>query len=83
MTEERRVPVQGTLNDSRRFRNDGLWKVRPGTIAWSEHLEVYEAYAKQFGKSQSAERIEERGGFGKEEAEKLIGRPLKTWEPSE
>lgn len=54
----------------------------PGTMTWSEHCEVWEAYAKTLpGGCQSAERIADRGGFGKAEAEKLIGRPLRTWEP--
>lgn len=53
----------------------------PGTITWPEHCEVWEAYAKRFGRDQSAERILERGGFGKDEAEMLLGRPLRTWEP--
>ncbi|MCU0677819.1 MAG: hypothetical protein MUE69_34205 [Myxococcota bacterium] len=77
--EEERAPVQG--DGGRDARGRGPWKTPPGTIAWSEHLEVYEAYAKRFGRSQSAERMAERGGFGKAEAEKLLGRPLATWKP--
>lgn len=51
----------------------------PGTIDWEEHLEVYDCYASKYGRSQSAERLAERGGFGKLEAETLLGRPLRTW----
>lgn len=69
--EMKRAPVQGTHSK----------KIPPGTIEWTEHEEVYAVYALQFGRSQSAERIAERGGFGYEEAEKLLGRPLKTWIP--
>jgi hypothetical protein len=82
MAESRRVPVQG----------DGSWHLRlddprreganvPGTMTWDEHLEVYAIYAGRYGNSQSAERLAERGGFSKGEAEELIGRPLRTWEP--
>lgn len=72
---ERRVNVQADFPD---------WRKRgapPGTMTWSEHCEVWEAYAKRGHRSQDAERIADRGGFGKAEAEKLIGRPLRTWEP--
>jgi len=53
----------------------------PGTIAWEEHLEVYAVYSKKYGTQQSAERLAARGGFGKLEAESLLGHPLRTWEP--
>ncbi len=82
MVEERRVPVQ----------SDGDYNLRegdprreganvPGTMTWEEHLEVFEKYAAKYGHAQSAERLAERGGFSKAEAEQLIGRPLRTWEP--
>jgi len=65
-TIERRAPVQAD-------------RQRPaGSITWAEHLAVYEAYARKYGRSQSAERIAERGGFGYDEAA-LIGVQLKTW----
>lgn len=75
---ERRVAVQADFPDWRRRG------APPGTMAWSEHCEVWEAYARKFRMSafdQDAETIAGRGGFGKAEAEKLIGRPLRTWEP--
>lgn len=75
MTSERRAPVQGDPAPR------GRWKNPPGTMSWEEHLEVYEVYAARFGRDQSAERIAERHGFSKDEAEMLIGRPLRTWEP--
>lgn len=67
------VPVQGS----------GLRGVGypDGIMSWEEHLAVYEAYAAKYGREQSPMRIAERGGFGKEEAEKLIGRPLTSWKP--
>lgn len=71
---ERRAPVQGDHGKG------GRWIHPPGTIAWWEHLEAYAAYAREYGYSQTAERIAERGGFGKFEAEKLLRGPLKTWE---
>lgn len=53
-----------------------------GTISWDEHLEVWKAYARQYGYGcQSAERIAERCGFGYCEAEELLNRDLQTWEP--
>ena len=74
MTEERRAPVQG--------EGVGRDRIPAGTIAWSEHEEVYQAYAKRYRMSaaqQDAECIADRCGFGKSEAEKLLGRPLATW----
>ena len=53
--------------------------IPPGLIDWDEHEEVYVAYVLKFGRCQSSERLAERGGFGKEEAEELLGRPLRTW----
>lgn len=70
---ERRAPVQGGHGRGREI-------VPPGTIAWWEHEEVWRAYAELYGREQSAERIAERGGFGKHEAEKLLRGPLATWE---
>lgn len=59
------------------------WEFRkrpPGTIAWSEHVEAWTAYATRYGNSQSAERIAERGGFGFDELVILLGREPETWE---
>jgi hypothetical protein len=75
--DDQRTVVQGT--GGRDATGRGPWKIPPGTITWAEHLEVYEAYAKRFGRDQSPERMAERGGFGKDEAEMLLGRPLTTW----
>jgi len=86
---ERRVPVQGdgpnNLPEAHPARR--AWVERyghppwpPGTIAWSEHLLAHAAYEQQYGTChQSAERIAERGGFSRLEAEELLGRPLSTW----
>lgn len=78
---ERRAPVQGEgAYWCPRDRWPSLGRVQvPGTIVWSEHLEVWEAYAKRWP-GQSAERIAERGGFGFFEAQDLLGRPLRTWQ---
>ena len=72
----RRAPVQGDrgVPFSSRKRGDG-------SITWGEHLEVYAVYHAQHGGHQTAERLAERGGFGYQEATKLLGRELKTWEP--
>lgn len=66
---ERRAPMQGD------------WKLRipDGSIAWSEHEEIYSAYASTYGRSQSSERIAERGGFGWSECKLLLGREPTTW----
>lgn len=63
----RRAPVQGDRTNP------------PGSIDWEEHLAVYDCYAVKYGRDQSAERLAQRGGFGKQEAEMLLGRPLRTW----
>lgn len=75
--DARRAPVQGETHDAA-----GRLAPKPaGTIAWSEHLEVWQAYARRHGEDQSAERIAERGGFGFYEAAHYLGRPLATWRP--
>lgn len=71
--DERRAPVQGDMT------RGGRWERLPGSIAWSEHVAVWEAYAKRFGRRQSAERIAERGGFGYGEIVMLTGSEPKTW----
>ena len=70
LTLSRRAPVQrATIRD------------RDGTITWQEHCEVWEAYSRAHpGNKQDAECIARRHGFGKAEAEQLLGRPLQTWE---
>ena len=40
-------------------------------ITWEAHLKAYEPYAKRYGRSQSAELIAERGGFGDCELDEL------------
>ncbi|WP_053092016.1 hypothetical protein [Stenotrophomonas maltophilia] len=54
---ERRAPVQGYHGE---------------TIPWRVHGLAWEAYAKKYGKQQSAERIAERGGFGCEEMDMFV-----------
>lgn len=43
-----------------------------GLITWDAHLKAYEGYAAKYGRSQSAERIAERGGFGEGELDKFL-----------
>lgn len=74
-----RAPTQGTLARCREERQVGVYKTPPGSISWAEHEEVWQAYSKRFGASQDALQIARRGGFGKEEAEGLLGRQLTTW----
>ena len=44
-------------------------------MAWS-------AYAAQFGRNQSAERIHERGGFSYLELTEFLGHAPETWVPA-
>ena len=53
-----------------------------GTIAWSEHELAWSAYAARYGRDQSAERIDERGGFGYRELIDHLGREPTTWVPA-
>ena len=53
-----------------------------GTIAWAEHVEAWEQYAKRY-RGQSAERIAERGGFGYHELVTFLGRDPETFVPYE
>jgi hypothetical protein len=52
-----------------------------GTIAWAEHVEAWDDYAKRYGKDQTAERLAERGGFSYSELVDHLGRPPTTWMP--
>ena len=72
---ERRAPVQATYHPQFSRR------IPAGTIAWDEHVEAWEAYAKKYGRDQSAERMAERAGFSREELTTLLGRPPSTWRP--
>ena len=42
-----------------------------GRIIWEAHLKAYKEYANQYGYSQSAETIAERGGFGASELDEF------------
>ena len=57
---ERTAPIQmphhGSVPHGIRFR-----------VPWRIHVKAWEKYAEFFGKSQSAERLAERGGFSLEE----------------
>ncbi|HEU0077169.1 MAG TPA: hypothetical protein VFQ76_05930 [Longimicrobiaceae bacterium] len=72
---ERRANVQG---DRR------IPKGKPGhaygTIAWWEHEAAYAVYARRYGTSQSAERLNYRGGFGYAELVDHLGHAPETWE---
>lgn len=71
-TDERRAPVQASKPEAN----------HPGTVAWEEHEHAWEAYAQQFGRTQSAERIAERGGFSYYELKLFLGRAPTTWKPA-
>lgn len=71
MSSGRRAPVQASWRFNR----------VSGSVSWEEHVEAWMAYAKVFGKSQSAERIAERAGFCYGELVDFLGREPTTWEP--
>lgn len=70
-----RVPVQ--LSN----RTATLPAQPAGTISRTEYLEIYEIYAKKYGRDQSADRLIERGGFDYNEIITITGAPPKTWKP--
>jgi hypothetical protein len=72
---ERRAPIQGDY-----WLPQGTIGKESGTISWAEHLEAYEVYAAKYGRSQSAERIAERGGFGHAEFTALLGHAPQTYQ---
>jgi hypothetical protein len=82
LAEQRRALVQG---DGSYWLRDGDPRRAgthvPGTVSWEEHLEAFEVYAKRYGRDQSAERIDERGGFGYLEIVEFLGHAPKTWAP--
>ncbi len=73
----RRALVQGDYHAPR-----GTAGREPGTVSWAEHEEAWAQYARDGHGSQSAERINERGGFGYEEISKLLRRTPTTWKAS-
>lgn len=50
-----------------------------GTVLWAEHEEAWTQYAKRYGKDQSAERINDRWGFGYSEITSLLGHAPTTF----
>lgn len=77
--EERRVPMQG--DGPHWIARPPLPTHPPGTVLWSEHLLIYEAYVAKWGRCQTAERLAERGGFSYFEATELLGRKPESWRP--
>ena len=80
---DRRVPMQG---DGRYWMPRDTWPAKtqvPGTVSWEEHCEIWEAYAKKYGRSQTPEVMEKRGGFSYWEAHMLTGHEPRTWKPME
>ena len=87
---ERRVPVQddGPWELSSTHPHRRQWSQRrgrepipPGTVAWTEHAEAWDEYARRGHGSQSAERIVARGGYSFLELVDLLGREPSTWRP--
>jgi hypothetical protein len=79
--EEPRCVVQREGPYEARSMQDGVARRRMpyGTVARSEGLTAYEAYAKRHGVGQSFERLLERGGFGYWELTDLLGHEPRTW----
>lgn len=75
LNDNRPFPIQGGY-----YRNADGTRRRPveqyesSTIPWWLAEEAYAWYAKQFGTSQTLERLAERGGFGREELLMLLRR---------
>lgn len=72
----KRAPVQGDYGSGHSLKTRG-----PGSITWAEHLLAWSGYAAQYGTSQSAERMAERGGFSYVELGMFLGHEPETWEP--
>lgn len=72
--------MNNDLKDTRPFPIQGGEFVRgkgqtePSEIPWWLAEIAYEYYSSQYGKSQSLERLAERGGFGRAELVALIRR---------
>jgi len=88
---ERRAPTQASIYVPRANGSTGQGcALRPrgspgsvsGSITWAEHEEAWREYANQFGSSQSAERLAERGGFDWHELLLLLGHEPTTWRPN-
>lgn len=87
MSHPDRAPVQAESCGSYK-RGPYACKLHPandprhqaGTIAWDEHVEAWEDYAKRY-RGQTAERLAERGGFSYGELLDHLKRAPRTWEP--
>jgi hypothetical protein len=53
-----------------------------GTISWDEHLAAWETY-NYHHRGQSAETINDRGGFGLVELTQQLGHVPTTWQPDD
>lgn len=58
---DKQFPIQGDYGEN-----------KPSSIPWWLAEIAYKAYASQYGKSQSIERLAERGGFGRDELISLL-----------
>ncbi len=63
------APVQGDREPKR----------PAGVVAWWEHAEAWEDYAKRYGRDQSAERLAERAGFSYAELTDHLKHEPTTW----
>jgi len=81
MTEERRARTIGEGPYWAPVTDWPTGTMTPGTIAWSEHEEIWRKYREKYGNDQDAERIAARGGFGYWEAAALLGYEPRTWRP--
>ncbi len=73
----KRAPVQGDPRHVTSRERKG-----PGTISWEEHLEAWNGYAAEYGTSQTATRMAERGGFSYGELLMFLKHEPRTWEPA-
>lgn len=68
---ERRFPIQAGPR-SLRWRAGGPIAEPAGSVPWSVAERAYAAYAARYGRSQSLDRLAERGGFGHSEMDWLV-----------
>jgi len=74
----RRAPVQAEgVSESHAELTGEVYKPG-GTVAWAEHEEAWRAYHQRW-RSQDAETIARRGGFGYREMTALLGHEPTTW----
>ncbi len=76
MDDQRQFPIQQDYDWRTREREGRPFMRDYGQVPWSVAEEAYVVYSGRYGTSQSLERLAERGGFGRDEIEELLGRSV-------